>query len=47
MPSAGQTTQIDRELIFVILLLVPAIAGLILAIRTAVVCYKNVRYACR
>ena len=39
--------RIDWEFLYVMLLLVPSIAGLILAIRLAVVCYKNVRYACR
>jgi hypothetical protein len=35
------------EVLFVTLLLLPTIVGLLLAIRTAVVCYRAVRYACR
>ncbi len=42
-----QTLRIPAELIFGALLLAPAFVGLLLAIRTAVVCYRNVRYACR
>ncbi len=45
--AIGQWLRIDWEFIFAFLLLAPAIAGLFLAFRTAVVCYKNVRYACR
>jgi len=45
--AIGTQTRIDWEFIFACLMLVPAVAGLLLAIRTAVVCYKNVRYACR
>ena len=43
----ARTTRIDWVFIYGFIFLMPAVTGLILAIRTAVVCYKNVRYACR
>jgi hypothetical protein len=45
--AIAQSLQISPGTPYGTLLLLPAIAGLLLAIRTAVVCYRQVRYACR
>lgn len=42
-----QMLPIDAEILYGGLLLAPALAGWLLVVRTAVVCYRNVRYACR
>jgi hypothetical protein len=45
--AIAQSLQLSPDIPYVALLLLPAVAGLLLAIRTAVVCYRQVRYACR
>lgn len=44
---AGRSLRIAPEILFIALLLLPTILGFFLAVRTAVVCCRGVRYACR
>jgi hypothetical protein len=45
--AAARSLPISSGVLFVALLLLPTIVGWLLAARTAVVCYRGVRYACR
>lgn len=45
--ALATTLRIDWEFPFLALAVWPLLLGLLLAIRTTVVCYKHVRYACR
>lgn len=45
--SLERTSGVPWPVFFVLLLLLPALVGILWAIRTAVVCARSVRYACR
>ncbi len=43
----GRDWGVDGDLVMAGFVLLPSLAGLAMAVRLAVICYRNVRYACR